>query len=83
MTVNCFKCNEPIPEGRLKAIPTTKVCVSCSGVSMKRSVTVTRGEKEDTYNDIVFMSQREYEDHFGPEEGSPSLPDWEEDTNEA
>ena len=50
---------------------------------MKRSVTVTRGEKEDTYNDIVFMSQREYEDHFGPEEGSPSLPDWEEDTNEA
>jgi len=83
MTVNCFKCNEPIPEGRLKAIPTTKVCVACSGVSMKRSVTVTRGEKEDTYNDIVFMSQTEYEDHFGPSTGGSTVPDWEDDQDEA
>lgn len=83
MIVNCYKCGEPIPEGRLKAIPTTKVCVNCSGVSKKRSVTITGGEGEDTYNDIVIMSQKEYENYFGPEEGSPSLPDWEEDTNEA
>jgi len=83
MIVNCFKCGEPIPEGRLKAIPTTKVCVNCSGVSKKRSVTITGGEGEDTYNDIVIMTQREYEDYFGPEAGNTSLPDWEDSDNEA
>ena len=50
---------------------------------MKRSVTVTRGEKEDTYNDIVFMSQTEYEDHFGPSTGGSTVPDWEDDQDEA
>lgn len=50
---------------------------------MKRSVTVTRGEKEDTYNDIVFMSQTEYEDHFGPSTGGNTVPDWEDDQDEA
>jgi hypothetical protein len=74
--------DEPIPEGRLKLFQPLKYAF-CSGVSKKRSVTITGGEGEDTYNDIVIMSQREYEDYFGPEEGSPSLPDWEEDTNEA
>lgn len=83
MTVKCSKCGEAIPEGRLKAIPTTKVCVNCSGVSKKRSVTVTKGEKEDTYNDIVFMSQAEYEDYFGPDRGSTTLPDWEDSSDES
>ena len=83
MTVNCYRCGEPIPEGRLKALPTTKVCVNCSGVSKKRSVTITGGEGEDTYNDIVIMSQKEYEEYFGPEGDSPSLPDWEDQNDEA
>jgi RNA polymerase-binding transcription factor DksA len=83
MIINCYKCGEPIPEGRLKAIPTTKVCVECSGVSKKRSVTITGGEGEDTYNDIVIMSQKEYEEYFGPEGGSTSLPDWEDSSDEA
>lgn len=83
MIVNCYKCGEPIPEGRLKAIPTTKTCVSCSGVSMKRSVTITKGEGEDTYNDIVIMSQKDYESYFGPEKKNTPLPDWEDHSDEA
>ena len=33
--MNCIKCGETIPEGRLKALPTAKTCVSCSGVQKK------------------------------------------------
>ena len=28
--MKCLKCNSMIPAGRLKALPGTKVCVSCS-----------------------------------------------------
>ena len=28
--MDCIKCKEAIPVGRLKAIPGTKVCVNCS-----------------------------------------------------
>ena len=28
--MECIKCKEAIPVGRLKAIPGTKVCVNCS-----------------------------------------------------
>ena len=28
--MECIKCKEAIPAGRLKAIPGTKVCVNCS-----------------------------------------------------
>ena len=70
MNRNCFKCGEEIPAGRLKALPNAKTCVKCSGTSMKRSVTITGGEKEDTYNDIVFLSQAQYEDYFGKDQGS-------------
>ncbi len=31
---NCVKCGEIIPEGRLKALPNVKTCVSC--VSTKK-----------------------------------------------
>jgi len=31
--MNCCKCNNEINPLRLKAIPTTKVCVSCSDTS--------------------------------------------------
>jgi len=28
--MNCIKCNNSIPEGRLQALPGTKTCVNCS-----------------------------------------------------
>lgn len=68
MGIKCIKCQEQIPEGRLKAIPTTKVCTQCSGVSKKRAVTVTRTEGEDIYSELILVSQAEYASYFTTEE---------------
>ena len=64
----CIKCNVEIAEGRLKALPGTKTCVSCSTSKMKRPVVLLRGEGEDTYNDIAILDADEYERIF-PDEG--------------
>lgn len=65
MTVQCSKCKEEIPEGRLKALPGTTVCVSCSNSKMKRAITITGGEREDTFNDLIILEADEYEYLFG------------------
>ncbi len=67
MTVQCVRCKEEIPEGRLKALPGATTCVSCSSSKMKRSITVTKGEGEDTYNDLIIMDHEVYEQIFGKE----------------
>jgi len=59
----CVSCNSEIPEGRLKALPNTKVCVDCSTVKPKRAVTIVGGEGEDTYNDIIIMNEKEYQEY--------------------
>ena len=68
MTVQCSKCKEEIPEGRLKALPGATTCVNCSNSRMKRSVTVVKGEGEDTFNDLIIMEADEYEYIFGKDE---------------
>lgn len=70
MTVQCVRCKEEIPEGRLKALPGATTCVSCSPSKMKRSITVTKGEGEDTYNDLIIMDHEVYEQIFGKETSS-------------
>lgn len=65
MSVQCIKCKGVIPEGRLKALPNATTCVNCSSSKMKRAVTVTKGEGEDTYNDIVIMEADHYDQFFG------------------
>ena len=70
MTVQCARCKEAIPEGRLKALPGATTCVSCSSSKMKRSITVTKGEGEDTYNDLIIMDHEVYEHIFGKETSS-------------
>lgn len=61
----CVKCKQEIPEGRLKALPGATTCVNCSSSKMKRSVTITGGEGEDTYNDIIILEADEYEKIYG------------------
>lgn len=61
----CIKCKQEIPEGRLKALPGATTCVNCSSSKMKRSVTITGGEGEDTYNDIIILEADEYEKIYG------------------
>jgi len=59
----CVSCDSEIPEGRLKALPGTKVCVDCSTVKPKRAVTIVGGEGEDTYNDIIIMNEKEFQEY--------------------
>jgi hypothetical protein len=65
MAVQCIKCREEIPAGRLKALPGATTCVNCSSSKMKRSITVTKGEGEDTYNDLIIVDHETYVNFFG------------------
>jgi len=61
----CIGCKELIHPKRLEIIPNTKTCVTCSTTPVKRGVTVLRGnvDKDDTWVDIVFLEQEEYEEY--------------------
>ncbi len=60
----CVACGAVIPSGRLKALPGTKVCVNCSTAGRKKAVTVVGGEGEDTFNDIVIMDDKNYQEYI-------------------
>jgi RNA polymerase-binding transcription factor DksA len=60
----CINCESEIPQGRLKALPATKVCVECSTAKPKRAVTIVGGEGEDTFNDIVIMEEDDFIDYI-------------------
>ena len=59
----CIKCSDEIPAPRLKVRRGTKVCVGCSTVGKKQAITITGGEGEDTYNDIILVSEEEYREY--------------------
>ncbi len=43
MTKLCKVCNEPIPEGRLKALPHTETCTTHSTTMTYKANTITVG----------------------------------------
>lgn len=50
---NCKVCNQPIPEGRLKALPGTDVCTQHSNASSYRANIVNYGlNEDDSYQEI-------------------------------
>jgi len=51
--MNCVKCNGTIPLGRLKALPNTKTCVSCSSASRVACHVVISGKTEYSQLQIV------------------------------
>ena len=57
---NCVKCKIKIPEKRLMALPHTVTCVNCSTTGAYKSVTITCGEGEDTWQETKIMSESEY-----------------------
>lgn len=67
MTKLCKVCNEPIPEGRLKALPLTETCTTHSTTMTYKANTITVGniEKDDHYNEVQIIkdpvAQRELE----------------------
>ena len=62
--MNCIYCQQPINPLRLKALPGAKTCVECSTTGAKRGVIETFGEKDHTWNDIVFLEENEYEKYL-------------------
>jgi len=58
--MNCVKCGEIIPEGRLKALPGTKTCVNCSGTKKKGTVTLMKGEGDHTWIETIHLDHAEY-----------------------
>ena len=60
----CISCDEVIHPGRLRALPGTKVCIECSTTGRKKAVTVVGGEGEDTFNDIVIMDEKNYQEYI-------------------
>jgi hypothetical protein len=61
MNKPCIFCGEEIHPMRLKALPLTKTCVNCSKTGSKKAVTVSLGEGDHNYNDIVILDEDEYE----------------------
>lgn len=54
----CNNCGEPIPEGRLKALPNTETCVNCSGTNKKKAFVVITGK--DTYTELDIVDENTY-----------------------
>jgi len=61
---NCIKCKTEIPERRLMALPHTVTCVNCSTTGAYKSVTITCGEGEDTWQETKIMSESEYNSYM-------------------
>ncbi|QKZ12181.1 TraR/DksA family transcriptional regulator [Spirosoma sp. KUDC1026] len=51
----CIKCGNPIPEARLKALPTAKTCVHCSQAQRVAGFPMITGKTE--YSALQIMSQ--------------------------
>lgn len=51
--MNCINCGEKIPEGRLKALPKTKVCVKCSTSEKVAGFRLIEGKTEYSALQIV------------------------------
>jgi hypothetical protein len=60
MSKLCKSCGEEIHPGRLKALPTATTCVKCSTTGRKAGVTVTLGEGDHTYNEIIIMEHDDF-----------------------
>jgi hypothetical protein len=60
MSKLCKSCGEEIHPGRLKALPTATTCVEYSTTGRKAGVTVTLGEGDHTYNEIIIMEHDDF-----------------------
>lgn len=50
---NCKVCNQPIPEGRLKALPGTNVCTEHSNTSAYVANIVGVGNPDDDHYEVL------------------------------
>ena len=56
---NCSGCGNPIPEGRLKALPNTQTCTACSGTGKVLGFPMITGKTE--YSDLQIVTAEQFE----------------------
>jgi hypothetical protein len=62
MNRTCKVCKEEIPPARIKILPNTQTCVSCSTDQPYVAVNVTHGHGDHTWNDIQILTQEKYQE---------------------
>lgn len=60
--MNCIKCFCKIPEGRIKALPTTKTCVECSDVERDYVRTIISGKT--TYSEVEVIKNKDTKEYL-------------------
>ena len=60
--MNCTKCSCKIPEGRIKALPTTKTCVECSDVERDYVRTIISGKT--TYSEVEVIKNKDTKEYL-------------------
>jgi NAD-dependent SIR2 family protein deacetylase len=73
MERKCISCGELIHPKRIEIIPNTKTCVKCSSTGIKKGITVLKGDvnKDDTWNDIVFVDDNQYKQYISSKKLPP------------
>lgn len=57
----CIGCFEIINPLRIKALPHTNTCVNCSTTGPKKAISAQFGEKDHTWNEVVFMEEETFQ----------------------
>ena len=60
--MKCIKCNEPIPEGRLKILPNAKECVGCSSTERNYVRPIISGKT--TYSEVEIIKNKDTKDYL-------------------
>lgn len=82
--MDCIHCKQEINPLRLKALPTARTCVECSTTGPKRGVVATFGEKDHTWNDVVFLEDDQFEKYLKSQKKASfdKIEDSEKESNE-
>jgi hypothetical protein len=67
--MNCIKCTNKIPDGRLKALPNTKICVDCSSTQKVAGHTIISGKTEYSQIQIVDQETAQHMHHLQTRKG--------------
>lgn len=70
--MQCIRCNRQIPELRLKALPQTKTCITCSHTSRVAGFPIISGKT--TYAELQIVSQETADQLYAKQERKGSRP---------
>lgn len=66
----CIQCGHPIPEARLKVLPTAKTCVACSSAQRVAGFPLITGKTEYSALQIVSQQQAQQLHHMQKRRGT-------------